>query len=68
MIKLLAKRYASEMTLVLKLPKLPDNARDNQKKSLLKKQLKKQLELEEAESQLNYLTGGYYLPAIHQNR
>ena len=64
----LAKRHAREMTLVLELPKLPNNARDSQKKSLLQKQLKAQLEIEEAESHLNYLTGGYYLPAIHQNR
>lgn len=63
----LAKRHALEMTLVLELPKLPENARDSQKKSLLKKQLKAQLSLDEAESHLNYLTGGYYLPAIQQN-
>jgi hypothetical protein len=64
----LNKRHALEMTLVLDLPKLPEAAAASKQKNLLKRQIKAQLDLAEAESHLNYLTGGYYLPAINQHK
>ncbi len=58
--KLIKKRRASQATLILNIPKLPEN-----KMSTKKKYVKATLALQEAEASLHYLTGGYYIPAVH---
>ena len=57
----LARRRAFQMTVTLDFPKLPNN------KSGSRKIVKTTLGLQEIEANLHYLTGGYYLPAIHGN-
>lgn len=58
----LNKRHASQTTLLLSLPKLPET-----RKSTVKKYIKTTLALQEAEANLHYLTGGYYIPAVRNN-
>ncbi len=57
----LKKRRAFQMTLALDLPKRPDS------KATRKKFNKTWLGLQEAEANLHALTGGYYIPAVHQD-
>ncbi len=59
---LLNKRHASQTTLILSLPKLPET-----RKATIKKAIKTTLALQEAEAKLHYLTGGYYIPAVRHN-
>jgi len=58
----LNKRHASQTTLILSLPKLPET-----KKGTKSKYVKTALALQEAEANLHYLTGGYYIPAVRHN-
>ena len=62
--KELNKRHALELTLALDFPKFPEKTA-KQASRVSKKKLKVILSLEEVESNLNYLTGGYYLPALY---
>ncbi|MBQ9394536.1 MAG: hypothetical protein IJU23_03335 [Proteobacteria bacterium] len=58
----LNKRHASQTTLILSLPKLPET-----RKSTVNKYVKTTLALQEAEAKLHYLTGGYYIPAVRNS-
>ncbi len=65
--KELNKRHALQMTLALDFPKFPDKSSKKGGNKVPKRKLKVILSLDEVESNLNYLTGGYYLPAIYGN-
>ena len=62
--KELDKRHALELTLALDFPKFPEKP-SKKANTVAKKKLKVLLSLEEVESNLNYLTGGYYIPALY---
>ena len=57
--KELNRRRAYQMTVVLDFPKLPNN------KSGTRKMVKTTLGLQEIEANLHFMTGGYYMTAIH---
>ncbi|MBQ9817113.1 MAG: hypothetical protein IJM59_06605 [Proteobacteria bacterium] len=58
--KELRSRRALQMTIVIDLPRV------TKAKTAEKKLIKAQLGVQEIEARLHYLTGGYYIPAVHQ--
>lgn len=58
----LKKRRALQVAVIIDMPRMSGKA-----KGTIKKAVKTYLGLAEVEARLHYMTGGYYIPAVHKN-